>query len=50
MKKDDFFDEKTVQLYHFIKSQFNKNAMTIANFILKSFLNNDNLIMYNSTE
>ena len=50
VKKYDSFDEKAIQSYHFTKSQFDKDAMTIANFISKLSLDNDNSIMFDSIE
>ena len=50
MRKYDFLNEKAVQSYYFTKSQFDKNAMIVTNFISKLSLNNNNSIMSNLTE
>ena len=42
MKKYNFFNDKIVYSYHFTESYFDKNAITTINFILKSFLKNNN--------
>ena len=50
MREYDSFDEEAVQSYHFTESQSDKNTMSITNFTSKSFLNNNDSIMSDSTE
>ena len=50
MRKYNSFDKKAIQLYSFTEFQSDGNIITIMSFILKSFLNNNNSIMFQFTK
>ena len=48
-KMNNFFDKKIIQTHHQTEFQFNEKILKTTNFTSKSFLNNDNQIMSDST-
>ena len=48
-KINDFFDKKIIQTHHQTEFQFNEKILKTTNFTLKSFSNNNNQIMFDST-
>ena len=47
-KINNFFDEKIIQTHHQTKFQFDEKILKTANFMSKSFSNNNNQIMFDS--